>query len=256
MARRILVTGGNRGIGRAIALGFAAAGDAVAVTGRDEAALTATATAAADLPGSLHTWRLDVADRQAVYNAVPRAVEALGGLDVVVSNAGVSRRTPVDGGSEVDAIWQEVLATNLDGTWWLLRAAVPHLADGGRIMVMSSALGRAGYPGYAAYCASKHALIGLVRCLALELAPRRITVNAIAPGAVETDLLAAEFGEKAGDSGRTADELRQEALDRAPLGRFILAEEVAEMALYLASPAAEAVTAQVFGIDAGLTPHG
>lgn len=255
MARRILITGGSRGIGKAIALAFAAEGDRVAVTGRDAEALAAVAGEAEALPGAVHTWVCDVADRQAVGATVAAAVDALGGLDVVVNNAGISRLTPIDGGPETDAVWHSVLATNLHGAFWVSRAAVPRLSDGGRLIMISSALGRVGAPGYAAYCASKHGLIGLVRCLALELAPRGITVNAVAPGGVETDLFEGELTEQAEQTGLPASSLRQAAQDKAPLGRFVTKAEVAALVRYLADPAADAITAQVFGIDAGLTPH-
>jgi NAD(P)-dependent dehydrogenase (short-subunit alcohol dehydrogenase family) len=133
------------------------------------------------------------------------------------------------------------------------REVVTHLPDGARIVNMSSVLGRFGVPGYTAYCASKHGVIGFTRALALELAPRQITVNALCPGWVDTDMASQGMRQGADATGRTFDEFRRSALDAVPLKRMIQPGEVAELVTFLASGAASAITGQTYNICGGQT---
>ncbi|MCR9245377.1 MAG: SDR family oxidoreductase [bacterium] len=241
-ARKCLVTGGGTGIGVGIAQRLAAAGHRVAVLGRradkleeSVCAIAANGHEAIAVPG-------DVTDEAGIRAAVERVAEALGGLDVLVNNAGV-------GGPNACALpgperWDAIVRTNLDGVFFTSRAALAHLPDGGRIVNISSVLGRFGVPGYTAYCASKHGVIGLTKALALELAPRRITVNAICPGWVETEMARDGMNLMADGMGVSYEEARNTALGAVPLGRILEPEEIGEHVLWLCSEGASGMTGQ------------
>src|SRR5207237_2529235 len=170
-------------------------------------------------------------------------------LDALINNAGVGGGLPIHR-TDTES-WRRILDTNVWGTFLVTRQAVPLLADGGRVVNMSSVLGRFGVPGYTAYCASKHAVIGFTRALALELAGRRITVNAICPGWVETDMAAQGMQNGANAMGITLEEFRAGALGAVPIGRIIEPNEVASLVRFLASPQAAAITGQTYNICGG-----
>jgi NAD(P)-dependent dehydrogenase (short-subunit alcohol dehydrogenase family) len=140
--------------------------------------------------------------------------------------------------------WDEIVRTNLDGTFHTAVATLPHLADGGRIVVISSVLGRFGVPGYTAYCASKHGVIGLVKALALELAPRRVTVNAICPGWVDTDMAARGMQLMADGLGVDFATAKRQALAAVPLGRLLEPDEIGATVAWLCSHGARGLTGQ------------
>jgi NAD(P)-dependent dehydrogenase (short-subunit alcohol dehydrogenase family) len=248
---RILITGGGRGIGRAIALRFAEAGAIVAIAARTSGELEETAHAIAARGARPVVLRVDVADETAVARAFEELRSTTPSLDVVVNNAGVG------GGQQIDrtdtASWRRVIDTNVWGTFLVTRQAVPILNDGGRVINMSSVLGRFGVSGYTAYCASKHALIGFTRALALELVKRHITVNAICPGWVETDMAREGMQMGANAMGIAYEEFRERALDAVPIGRVIQPDEVASLVRFLASPEAAAITGQTYNICGGQT---
>ncbi len=240
--RRCLVTGGGSGIGEGIAHALADAGATVAVMGRRKkqlervvADLKARGVAAFAVTG-------DVTDEAGVRRAVGRAQKAMGGLDGLVNNAGVGgpNACALDGPER----WDEVVRPNLDGVFFTTRAALRHLTDGGRIVNISSVLGRFGVPGYTAYCASKHGVIGLTKALALELAPRDITVNAICPGWVDTDMATDGLQLMADGMGIDVDEARRQAMAMVPLGRILQPQEIGDLVVYLSSPAAAGMTGQ------------
>jgi ketoreductase len=240
--KRCLVTGGGTGIGAAIAERLAAAGAAVAVLGRRRAPLQHTVTSLRQRGVEAVAVTADVTDEAALGRAVDRAAKALGGLDCLVNNAGIGgpNRCALPGPER----WHEIVRTNLDGVFFASRAALRHLPDGGRIVTISSVLGRFGVPGYTAYCASKHGVIGLTKALALELAPRRITVNAICPGWVETDMARSGMELMAQGLGVDYATARQQALAAVPLGRILEPAEIGELVVWLASPAAGGMTGQ------------
>ena len=149
---------------------------------------------------------------------------------MLVNNAGVGGGKPID---ETDtASWRRIVDTNVWGTFLVTRQAVPMLADGGRVINMSSVLGRFGVPGYTAYCASKHATIGFTRALSLELVERGITVNAICPGWVDTEMAASGMRSGAAATGKTFEQFREDAIGAVPLGRIIQPEEVANLVTF------------------------
>jgi ketoreductase len=253
-----LVTGGGTGIGKAIAAAFHQAGARVAIASRDpehlKKATSVLAARGADGSGELLPLRLDARRAETVDLAVGSLVESWGRVDILVNNAGVSGQNPIQGDKAAgDAKWHDVIATNLTGAYLVTRAVLPHMPEGGRIINNASVLGKFGVAGYSAYCASKHGLIGFTRALAAELAPRRITVNAICPGWVDTVMAEQGVQETAKRLGVAPDQFKKAAMDRVPLGRFIRPEEIAPLALYLASEDSAAMTGQAINIEGGAT---
>jgi 3-hydroxybutyrate dehydrogenase len=247
--RTALVTGGGRGIGRAIALALSGPDTLVAVSGRTAAPLQRTAQEISQRGGRSLAREMDVTDEASVVAALSRLKGASARLDVLVNNAGIGGGEPV-AGSDV-ARWRRVLDTNVTGMYLVTRQAVPVMAKGGRIVNISSVLGRFGVPGYTAYCASKHGVIGFTRALALELTPQHVTVNAICPGWVDTDMAAEGMRMGAAATGQTFEQFREGAIGRVPIGRIIQPEEVAELVKFLAAPGAAAITGQTYNICGG-----
>lgn len=247
--RATLVTGGGRGIGRAIALAFSRPGDTVVIAGRTEDRLRRTADEIASAGAEPLVVPMDVTDERAVERGFETIGRRLPSLDVLVNNAGLGGGEPIDGSDTCR--WRAMIDTNVVGMYLVTRLAVPLLPDGGRIINMSSVLGRFGVPGYTAYCASKHGVIGFTRALALELAPRGITVNALCPGWVDTEMSAEGMRLGAAATGVSFDEFKKRALDAVPLKRMLQPEEVAELALFLASPAASMITGQTYNMCGG-----
>jgi NAD(P)-dependent dehydrogenase (short-subunit alcohol dehydrogenase family) len=225
----------------------------VVVTGRDEKALAETVGEVANAGGKARHVAGDVRDVAHLDKAVARALEAFGGLDVVVANAGQSGR--IDIGDDL-ARAEAIVQTNLMGAYYTFHAAAPKMKGPGRLVATSSVLAKFGVPGYAAYCASKAGILGLVRALAHELAPKRITCNAIVPGWVESDMAEAGLREIAASTGKTRDEVKADAVKAFPLGRFLEAEEVASLVVFLCSRAADGITGQAISICGGATAFG
>ena len=238
-----LVTGGSRGLGRAIALAFARQGADVAINYRGNAEAAQSAVREIEALGRRATAIQGdtAAGREACEAIVRAALEAFGKVDVLVNNAGITRDNLL---MRMDTDeWDSVIDTNLSGPFWMTRAATRPMmkARSGRIINMSSAAGRMGNPGQANYAAAKAGLIGLTKTVARELASRGITCNALAPGLIETDLTA-NLPEAAAEYIRTA----------TPLGTFGSADDVAAAAVYFASDEARYVTGQVLVVDGGM----
>lgn len=256
--RVAVITGGGKGIGRAIALELAARGARVVVTGRDEAALGEAVGEIAHGGGQARHVAGDVRDDTHLRAAVARAVETWGTIDIAVANAGISPSTPLartgaKGTSSV-ATARAIIETNLLGAYGLFDAALSAMGGPGRLIAVSSVLGKFGVAGQSAYCASKAGLHGLVRAIALEVGPRGVTCNAVCPGWVETAMAQARLEEMAHRSGSPVDETREAARQALPLGRFVEPEEVARFVAFLCSKDADAITGQALSICAGSTP--
>ncbi len=251
MSRTIVVTGGGRGIGRAIALGFAEPGAHVIITGRTVPQLEKTATEIQQKGATATAIPMDVTDEASVAHGFGTLHGQVTAVDVLVNNAGVGGGEVVQG-SDV-ARWKRTIDTNLTGMYLVTRQILPLLADEGRIINLSSVLGRFGVPGYTAYCASKHGVIGFTRALAMELVKRKITVNAMAPGWVDTDMAVAGMTQGATHSKVSFDEFKERSIAAVPIKRIIQPEEVAALARFLASPDAGAITGQTYNICGGQT---
>ena len=249
--RVALVTGGGRGIGRAIALAFAREGAHVAVTARTGAELDAVAAEIRALGRKALAVPCDVGERAQVDEAVRRVAEGLGPVEILVNNAGIAISAKLV--DTDDALWERHLRVNLTGAFLMTRAALPGMlaARWGRIINIASIAGRQGYPYIAAYAASKHGLLGLTRALAQEVVTAGITVNAICPGYVATDLTWAGARNIQERTGRTYDEAVRTLASHSPQKRLIEPEEVAAVALLLASDEGRGVTAQAWNVDGG-----
>jgi NAD(P)-dependent dehydrogenase (short-subunit alcohol dehydrogenase family) len=243
------VTGASSGIGEAISRRFAAEGARVALAARNEVACEKIAADIRSRQGEAFAIGCDVTLAFSVSSAVAAVVSRWGRIDVLVNGAGLGGPTPL--GDPDDSRWNAILATNLTSVFRITREAAPHLPAGGRVLNISSVLGRFGVAGFAAYSASKHGVIGLTRTLALELAARQITVNALVPGWVETEMAREGFRRIGEQTGGGEEEGRRIAAKMAPLGRVLDPEEVAGLAAYLASDEARSITGQAITIDGG-----
>jgi 2-deoxy-D-gluconate 3-dehydrogenase len=242
--RVALVTGASRGIGRAVALALGAAGAAVACGARSAEQVEATAAELSGSGGRARGFRLDVTRRDQIDAVVEEAGAALGPVDILVNNAGITldkRSIEV-----TDEEWDDVLATNLTSTFKLARAVAPGMMEQrhGKIINIGSMYGKIGVPRYAAYCASKAAVEALTRSLAVEWARHGIQVNCLAPGYVNTDIPREAMADE---------KLRTLFLSRVPARRIGEPEEVATLAVYLASAASDFMTGQTVYLDGGQT---
>jgi NAD(P)-dependent dehydrogenase (short-subunit alcohol dehydrogenase family) len=247
----VLVTGGGRGIGRAIALALGGPDTLVAVAGRTRSQVDSVARELDAKGGRGLAIEMDVTSEASVARAAEQLRAAAPHVDVLVNNAGVGGGQPVEG-SDIDR-WRRTIETNVTGTYLVTRAVLPMMGSGGRVINQSSVLGRFGVPGYTAYCASKHAVIGFTRALALELAAQQITVNAICPGWVDTEMAEQGMRQGAAATGQTFEQFRASALGAVPIKRIIQPQEVAGLVAFLASPAAAAITGQTYNICGGQT---
>jgi len=242
--RTAVVTGAGGGIGREVTLRLARGGYRVVAVGRHLDPLREVAGAA--VGGEVIPMILDVADPAAMAGAFGE----IGSVDAIVASAGICGRALLSD-ADADEVWRRVMATNVDGVWYLFRALRDLLPDDGRAVVISSGLGKLGRAGYGAYTASKHAVLGLVKCFAKELASRRITVNAVCPGWVDTAMARADLARSASEAGTSVEEERARALAGIPLGRFVTADEVAALVEFLVSADAGAITGEAYDISCG-----
>lgn len=249
--RHVVVSGAGTGIGRAIALRLAEEGARLTLLGRRLELLEEAASEARQRCGATtFTARCDVRDQGQVDAAFAAAAAALGPAHVCVANAGIGG--PNEPGS-ADR-WEDLIRTNLSGTYWTFRAAERHLAPGPSLrhfVAISSVVARFGVAGLTGYCASKTGVLGLVRALAWELAPRQVQVNAVCPGWVETEMARQSIGRVAQSLGLSWDEGYRRAMAEVPLGRWNTPQEVAGLVAWLVSGDAIGVTGQALDINGG-----
>ncbi len=236
-----IVTGASQGLGKAIALALAANNAQVACVARTASKLKGTVDAIQDMGGTAEAFVGDVANRASVEEAVDAVIDKFERLDILVNNAGITRDTLLPRMSDDE--WEDVIRTNLNGAFYMSRAAsrVMMRARYGRIINISSVSGLIGNAGQTNYSASKAGLIGMTRSLSRELAGRKVTVNAVAPGFIESEMTAI-----LGDS--IVDKIKE----RIPSKRLGRPEDVGAAVLFLASPAAAYITGQVLTVDGGM----
>jgi 3-hydroxybutyrate dehydrogenase len=242
--RRALVTGGSRGIGRAVAAALTQAGATVTVLARDRDALEEVVAA-----GDAHALAVaDVTDPEG-WSRVLRAAEAP--FDILVANAGAAVSAPF--GKSDDALFRDSLDVNLMGVVHAMRAVLPGMVEGGfgRIVAVASTAGLKGYPYVSAYCAAKHAVVGLVRAVAAEVATTGVTVNAVCPGFTDTDLVAESLERIVAKTGRSREAALAELVRHNPQKRLVAPAEVAEAVVWLCGARAASVTGQAIAVAGG-----
>lgn len=244
--RRALVTGAGRGIGAAVARRLSDAGHSVALTARSGDELAALATR---LPGPSLVLPADVTDPDAVEHVFGEVEHAWGPVEVLVLNAGAGTSAPLH--RTTDADWQRMLDLNLTAPFRMLRRAVPPMVEAGwgRVVAVASVAAKRGEPYIAAYTASKHGLLGLVRSAARELAAQGVTVNAVCPAYVDTPMTDRTVASISATTGRTPEEAREALERRQPIGRLVTVEEVADAVMLCVESAA--ITGQGINVDGG-----
>ncbi|MBI5602283.1 MAG: 3-oxoacyl-ACP reductase FabG [Deltaproteobacteria bacterium] len=249
--RNALITGGSRGIGKAIACRFVEEGANVFLCARGERSLNETAEELRQMGGKVAIHVADISDQGSVERMVGQALVEFGGLDILVNNAGImmARRFMDYTFEEFDRI----MKVNFYGVWYVTRAVLPSMMERkrGKIVNIASTAGKWGSMNQSAYNTSKHAVVGLTRCLALEMAPFHINVNAICPAGVEGDEIDSMVEHWANELKVTKEQARKNISSRSPIGRFINPDEVAALAVYLASDESDAMTAQAISLCGG-----
>lgn len=246
--KHAVVTGAAQGIGAAIAMSLAEQGASLTLIGRRVALLEALA---ARLPGRHAVVAMDVSVEAAVARGFEQARAALGPVAILVNNAGQAESAPF--GNTSTALWQRMLDVNLTGTFLCTQAALPDMlaANWGRVVNIASTAGQRGYAYVAAYVAAKHGVIGLTRALALEVAKKGVTVNAVCPGYTETEILQASIANVIAKTGRSEDEARAEFAKSNPQGRIVQPREVADAVSWLCGLGAGAITGQSVSVSGG-----
>ena len=245
-----LITGGARGIGAAISGVLAEVGVNITLLGRNKTSLEQHASKLREHT-KVNVEVADVRDPMKIYKAFENSARALGAITILVNNAGQAQSQPF---LKTDLeLWNAMLEVNLTGTFLCMQAALPFMlkAGWGRIINVSSTAGLVGYPYVSAYAAAKHGVIGLTRSVALEMARKNITVNAVCPGFTETDIVAEAVANITQKTGRSETEARAELTKNNPQGRMISPLEVAQTVLWLCQPSSSSITGQAISISGG-----
>ncbi|NGZ88058.1 SDR family oxidoreductase [Duganella sp. SAP-35] len=250
--KHALVTGGARGIGAACAQALLQRGAHVTLAGRDARALSATVTTLRAMAGDkVAMVIIDVTDESSVQTGFKEAAQNFGRIDILINNAGQAAPAPF--GKTDAALWQRMLDVNLTGTFHCTQAALPGMLEAkwGRIVNIASTAGLIGYRYVTAYTAAKHGVIGLTRALALEVATKGITVNAVCPGYTETDIVREAIANITAKTGRSEDEARAELAAANPQKRLVQSEEVANSVAWLCLPESAAMNGQSIAVAGG-----
>ena len=246
--KRVLITGGNKGLGLGVAEAYVLAAATVTIVGLEQDVPDVAERLTEKYWHKVKGITCDIADLQAVR---AMAAEA-GDVDILINNAGLELITPIDDPDPaVDETFRRITEINVIGTFSVTRALLPQIADGGRIINTASMWGKTAVAEFSAYCASKHAVIGLTRSLAQELAPRRISVNAVCPGWVKTEASMRSLAAMSVRTGRTEEDLLAEVTGAQAFEGLMEPKDMAAMYLFLGSEAAGNITGQSFTVDRG-----
>ena len=249
--KRALVTGAGRGIGRVVALDLARAGADVALASRTGSELEAVAAEARGLGVEALALTADVSRSEDVRELFRAARTGLGAIDILVNGAGIAPSALVVKTS--DELWHQTIETNLSGAFYGMREALPEMIERGwgRIVTIASIAGKTGYPYIAAYAASKHGVLGLTKCTALEAVSRGVTVNAVCPGYVDTPMTDSGIARMVEKTRLDASEIRRKLEEMSPQKRLFTSEEVSALVMFLLSDAARGITGQGLSLDGG-----
>lgn len=249
--RRALVTGGGRGIGRGVALDLARAGADVTVASRTRADVEGAAAEIRSLGVRATALVADVSRPEEVREMFRGARAALGPVDILVNGAGVAPSAPLVKTS--DELWRSAIETNLSGSFYCLREALAEMAERGwgRVVTIASIAGKSGYPYISAYAASKHGVLGLTKCAALEVARKGVTVNAVCPGYVDTPMTDASIARIVEKTGLPAGEVQRRLEEMSPQKRLMTVAEVSALVLFLCGETARGITGQALSVDGG-----
>ncbi|MFK7880735.1 SDR family NAD(P)-dependent oxidoreductase [Roseobacter sp.] len=246
--KHILITGGNMGLGAGVARGFLQSGAVLTVVGLEPDVSEVAAAWSAEFDRQVTGLTIDITTSEGIAQLAGLDTP----LDALVNNAGLELITPItDSSPDIDAVFRRITEINIIGTFSVTRALLPKLKDGGRIVNTASMWGKTAVADFSAYCASKHAIIGLTRSLAQELAPRGISVNAVCPGWVRTEASMRSLTAMSNRSGRDEDDLLAEITGAQALPGLMEPSDMADMYLFLASDAARNITGQAFTVDRG-----
>ena len=249
--KRAVITGGGRGIGRAVARTLTGAGAAVVVAARSKGEIEAVATELTHAGHEAFAVACDVTDPDAVANLAGTSEQLLGGVDILVLSAGIASSAPLKAITLDD--WNRLFAVNVTGTFLCTQAFLPGMLERGwgRLVTIASTAGKSGAPYISAYAASKHAVVGFTRAVAAEVATRGVTANAVCPGFVETDIVSAAMGHIVTKTGLSEKEARASLEAMSPQNRIFEADEVAFQVLALCDPRSRGVNGQSIVLDGG-----
>lgn len=248
--KHALVTGGGKGIGEAIAAALLELGACVTIAGRNEVTLQATVRHLQS-KGKINFVMLDVSDALSVQSSFEHAVIRYGRIDILINNAGQASSAPFH--KTDDQLWQQMLDVNLTGTFHCTQQVLPSMlqANWGRIVNIVSTAGLTGYAYVTAYCAAKHGVIGLTRSLAVEVATKGITVNAVCPGYTETDMVKDAVANIVSKTGRNEQDVKADLVEANPQKRLVQPVEVANAVAWLCLPSASAMNGQAIAVAGG-----
>ena len=249
--RGAVVTGGGRGIGSAVARALAEVGARVVVSARSTDQIESVAESLRQLGHKAWAVTCDVTDPDQVENLVQESTELLGSVDILINNAGIASSAPLKAISLED--WERIMAVNVTGPFLCTQAFIPAMIETGwgRVVNVASVAGKVGQPYIAAYCASKHALIGFTRAVAVEMAAKGVTVNAVCPGYVDTPMTDESVANMTSKTSLSGPAAREYLENLSPQGRLMEPEEVAHLVVSLCSPLAKGITGQAVVLDGG-----